>query len=71
VVAELMRLHADLPVIDLDKLRARSFIDALVDARPNRLDERFRDSLAPAVAMWLSSGVRSTRGSNRRAAGYM
>ena len=43
VVAELMRVHADLPVIDLDKLRARSFIDALVDARPNRLDERFRD----------------------------
>jgi tetratricopeptide (TPR) repeat protein len=50
VVAELMRLHADLPVIDLDKLRARSFIDALVDARPNRLDERFRDSLARHTA---------------------
>ena len=45
VVAELTRLQGDLTV-DLDKLRARSFIDALVDARPNRLDERFRDSLA-------------------------
>ena len=50
MVAELMRLHAELAVIDLDNLRARSFIDALVDARPNRLDERFRDSLARHTA---------------------
>jgi predicted ATPase len=50
MVAELMRLHAELAIIDLDNLRARSFIDALVDAGPNRLDERFRDSLARHTA---------------------
>ena len=49
VVAELTRLHGDV-LLDLDKLRARTFIDALVDARPNGLDERFRDSLARHTA---------------------
>jgi tetratricopeptide (TPR) repeat protein len=49
VVAELTRLHGDV-LLDLDKVRARTFIDALVDARPNGLDERFRDSLARHTA---------------------
>ena len=49
VVAELTRLHGDV-LLDLDTLRARTFIDALVDARPNALDERFRDSLAHHTA---------------------
>ena len=49
VVAELTRLHGDV-LLDLDRLRARTFIDALVDARPNALDERFRDSLARHTA---------------------
>ena len=48
-VAELTRIHGDV-TLDLDNLRARAFIDALIDARPNALDDRFRDALARQTA---------------------
>ncbi len=49
VVAELTRVYGGV-ALDLDNLHGRAFVDALVDARPNTLDERFRDSLARHTA---------------------
>jgi len=49
LVAELTRIHGDV-TLDLDEVRGRAFIDALLDARPNSLDERFRDSLTRHTA---------------------
>jgi predicted ATPase len=47
ILNELKRYNGDI-VIDLSQAAARegsSFVDALVDAEPNRLDRRFRDEL--------------------------
>lgn len=47
ILNELKRYNGDI-VIDLDATRAtegRAFVDALIDAEPNRLDERFRAEL--------------------------
>jgi tetratricopeptide (TPR) repeat protein len=49
VVAELTRMYGGV-TLDLDNLHERGFVDALVDVRPNSLDERFRDSLARHTA---------------------
>lgn len=49
VVAELTRIYGCV-TLDLDNLHERGFVDALVDVRPNSLDDRFRDSLARQTA---------------------
>lgn len=43
-VHELQRIYGE-PPIDLSAAASRHFIDALLDQRPNRLDERFRATL--------------------------
>lgn len=44
IINELQRVTGEAP-IDLDAAEGRTFIDALLDAAPNRLDLKFRDML--------------------------
>jgi predicted ATPase len=44
VINEVQRVTGEAP-IDLDAVEGRAFIDALLDAAPNRLDSQFRETL--------------------------
>ena len=50
VLNELTRLSGDAARIDLDLADGRAFVNAFLDAEPNRLDARFREALLQQTA---------------------